>query len=141
MNKSNQPIILYVLIGLLIVAIAIGPIYNAFTDDSNGDTPHEHAFDYNEVSEMGHEGTELIYRYHPDCGACQAIEADVNAFAESNAEDIPLQKVHVSHEENLPSGLERGTPTLLVIESGEIIREIIGANEIPEYFDSVNAGN
>lgn len=136
MNKSNQPIILYVLIGILIVAIAIGPIYNAFSDNT-----HEHAFDFSEVSDMGHDGTEVIYRYHPECGACERIEDDVNAFAEGNEADIPLHKVHVSHEENLPSGLERGTPTLLVVEDGEIVDEIIGAYDIPDYFDTVNAEN
>lgn len=136
MTKNNKPVILYVLIGLLVVAIAIGPIYSALSDNT-----HEHAFDFSDVSEMGQDGTELIYRYHPDCGACQSIEGEVNDFQEDNAQDLPLRKVHVSHEENLPSGLSTSVPSLLIVENGQIQDEITGANDIPAYFDEVNAGD
>ncbi len=136
MSKSNKPIILYVLIALLVIAIAIGPIYSMFSDNE-----HTHAFDYNEVNELGQENMELLYRYHPTCAACRSIEDDVNDFADDNVHGIRLQKVHIDHEHNLPAGYERGVPTLLVVKDGEIVDEFVGANRIPEFFDDVNSGD
>lgn len=136
MSKNNQPIILYVLIGILIVAIAIGPIYNAFNDDT-----HEHAFDYNDVSEYGHDGMEVLYRYHPDCGICRSIEPDVNEFQEGNNEDVPLHKIHVEHEDNLPQGLNTAVPSVLVVIDGEIVDEIVNGEQVTSFFDEVNDGS
>ncbi|MFP4077815.1 MAG: thioredoxin family protein [Candidatus Izemoplasmataceae bacterium] len=136
MNKSKHPTILYILIGLLVFAAAIGPIYNAFSDDA-----HEHAFDYNDISGMGQDGFEVLYRYHPDCGVCQSIAADVDDFEDDNAQEIPFHRVHIDHEENLPDGLETGVPTVLVIKDGSIVDEFVGGDEVPRFFDDVNDGS
>ncbi|MFW6299194.1 MAG: thioredoxin domain-containing protein [Bacillota bacterium] len=132
MNKSNHPTILYVLIGLLVIAAAIGPIYNAFSDDT-----HEHAFDYRDISDMGDGEIEIIYRYHPECGICQNIAPDVDDFEDENADEIPFHRVHSDHEENRPQDVESGVPSVLVVEDGEIVDEFAGGEEVPQFFDDV----
>jgi thiol-disulfide isomerase/thioredoxin len=142
MKKSNQPILLYVILGLLVVAIAIGPIYSAFAEPSFGEGYDDHPkiMDFSNIDELGQDSTDLIYRFHPDCGACARIKSQVIDFAESNEQDLTVYMTHIDYEENLPPGYYTGTPTLLVVEDGEIVDEITGATDIPLFFDDVNSG-
>lgn len=142
MNKSKQPILLYVILGLLVVAIAIGPIYSAFAEPNFGDGYNDHPkiMDFSKVDELGQDRTELIYRFHPDCGACQRIKGEVLDFAENNEPGLTVYMTHTDYEENLPRGYYTGTPSLLVIENGRIVDEFVGSEDIPAFFDDVNDG-
>ncbi|MGM0436481.1 MAG: hypothetical protein ACQEQA_05465 [Bacillota bacterium] len=142
MNKSKHPILLYVILGLLVVAIAIGPIYSAFSEPSYGPGYDDHPkfTDFSNIDELGQDGTDLVYRFLPDCGACISIKDDVINFAENNEPGLTVYMNHVEYEEDLPPGLDSRVPSLLVVENGSIVDEFNGTNEIPQFFEDVNNG-
>ncbi len=142
MNKSKHPILLYAIIGLLVLAIAIGPIYSAFAEPSFGEGYDDHPkiMDFSEIDDLGQGETELIYRFHPECGACVRIKGEVLDFAKTNEAGLKVYMTHVDYEENVPTGLYRGTPSLLVIENGQVVDEFVGSSEIPAFFNDVNDG-
>ena len=142
MNKKKHPIILYVLIGLLVVAAAIGPIYSSIAgpDFGSGYNDYPKFMDFSNLNEIGDGETELIYRFHPQCGVCVDIKGEVLDFAESNEQGVTVYMTHVDYEENVPNGIERATPTLLVVVNGVIVDEYVGSNEIPQFLDDVNDG-
>ena len=142
MNKSKPPILLYVIIGLLVVAIATGAIYSAVAEPSfgSGYDDHPKVMNFSDIDEMGQDGTEMIYRFHPQCGACVRIKGEVLDFANNNEPGVEVYMTHIDYEENLPAGLYRGTPSLLVVENGTIVKEVTGATDIPAFFEDVNDG-
>ncbi len=82
----------------------------------------------------------FVYLYDVNCPACNLIEADVDAFRQSNALDIPVFYIdsrRVSGQ--APAGV-RYTPTMLIIENGQLADLYENAQDILDLFEVIETG-
>ncbi|TVP94405.1 MAG: thioredoxin [Acholeplasmatales bacterium] len=82
----------------------------------------------------------FVYLYDVNCPACKQIEGDVAAFRESNALDIPVFYIDAARVTGTPPAGIRYTPTILIIENGQMADLYENAQDILDLFEVVESG-
>ena len=85
----------------------------------------------------------VIDFWAPWCGPCRAIAPVLDQLAQSYAGRVKVAKVNVDEHPQLASAFRvRGIPTLVALNAGEIVGEIVGFGgkaRLEELFDHLTA--
>lgn len=145
---------------LAILAILIGTLMVVGKDSSAtfyADAPH---LAYNQLTDDA-DGQNLYYFYQDDCHFCNEIKPQMADFFYSKPADIDFYLIDIAPGKGnddvwfdkstgdftAASGKlddyndikVTGTPTLVETTDGEITQFLVGAADIPEYIESLNA--
>jgi thiol-disulfide isomerase/thioredoxin len=84
-----------------------------------------------------------VYLYSEECGYCIQIKNKLLNFADSNESDLKVYFIDIysvsGNSTVLPSQVT-GTPSLIVIEDGNVVDVFGGSEDIPAFIDDINNG-
>lgn len=135
-----------VLIGFLVVIVAMLAAIIGLEISKRDYDDFVEIGSYQEIEDQ-EEDTYFVYWYGDNCSHCTAIKDQVMDFAKhADYEFYTINSSNASGTPNLihpddPTIYMSGTPTLIVIQNGEVVDMAVGGDKVPVLINQIESGN
>lgn len=125
--------------GIAVVLLLV--VLSAIVVTANIRTRSYHLDSWNDLlTQESPDNMYFVYLYDVNCPACRIIESDVAAFRKGNALDIPVFYIDARRVSGQPPAGIRYTPTMMIIENGQLTDIYENAQDILDLFEVIETG-
>ena len=128
------------LLAFMMILIISGCRQTYFGDYTYRD--FDHLDHWNELTDLGHNRIDFVYYYDRDffgtaCAGCKIVNESIFKFGQENTLNAHLTLVNEREVQgSRPIGL-RTAPRLLIVESGQVTHNVLGAGPILEWLEAI----